>query len=145
MQVIFLSYFHMQKFQQFCSSYVVNIWSFVCKVFFFIFVLGLFLYEVYEVVLLSFDRLFVSNFFCLFKESKKIISYAPLFYSFQNPIVHWVALPSVKLDLITLPSHTSQALQPLDVACFKPFKTAFKVHRDVWTLINKGVGKEDLA
>jgi hypothetical protein len=26
------------------------------------------------------------------------------------------------LDLITLPSHTSHALQPLDVCIFKPFK-----------------------
>jgi len=28
--------------------------------------------------------------------------------------------------MITLPLHTSHALQPLDVACFKPFKIAFK-------------------
>ncbi len=30
------------------------------------------------------------------------------------------------LDMITLPSHTSHALQPLDVFCFKPFKTTFR-------------------
>jgi hypothetical protein len=30
------------------------------------------------------------------------------------------------LDMITLPSHTSHALQPLDVVCFKPFKTTFR-------------------
>jgi hypothetical protein len=30
------------------------------------------------------------------------------------------------LDMITLPSHTSHALQPLDVVCFKPFKIAFR-------------------
>ncbi len=30
------------------------------------------------------------------------------------------------LDMITLPSHTSHALQPLDVSCFNPFKTTFK-------------------
>jgi hypothetical protein len=30
------------------------------------------------------------------------------------------------LDMITLPSHTSHALQPLNVACFKPFKTTCK-------------------
>jgi len=29
-------------------------------------------------------------------------------------------------DMIILPSHTSRALQPLYVACFKPFKTAFR-------------------
>jgi hypothetical protein len=27
------------------------------------------------------------------------------------------------MDIISLPSHTSHALQPLDVSCFKPFKT----------------------
>ncbi len=30
------------------------------------------------------------------------------------------------LDMITLPSHTLQTLQPLYVSCFKPFKTTFK-------------------
>ena len=42
------------------------------------------------------------------------------------------------LDIISLPSHTSHALQPLDVSCFKPFKTAFRQIRDSWTLVNKG-------
>jgi hypothetical protein len=27
--------------------------------------------------------------------------------------------------MVTLPSHTSHAFQPLDVACLKPFKTTF--------------------
>jgi len=36
----------------------------------------------------------------------------------------------VGLDMITLPSHTSHALQPLDVSYFKPFKFAFKKERD---------------
>ncbi len=51
------------------------------------------------------------------------------------------------LDLITLPSHTSHIVQPLDVACFKPFKMVFKAYRNVWTLANKGKGarKENLA
>ncbi len=30
------------------------------------------------------------------------------------------------LDMITLHSHTSHALHPLDVSCFKPFKIVFK-------------------
>ncbi len=30
------------------------------------------------------------------------------------------------LDMITLPSHTSHALQPFVVACFKPSKIAFR-------------------
>jgi hypothetical protein len=42
------------------------------------------------------------------------------------------------LDIVSLPSHTSHALQPLDVSCFKPFKTAFREMRDSWTLVNKG-------
>jgi len=29
------------------------------------------------------------------------------------------------LYMVTLPSHTSHAFQPLDMACFKPFKTTF--------------------
>ena len=32
---------------------------------------------------------------------------------------------SIGLDLLTLPSHTSHAMEPLDVSCFKPFKQAF--------------------
>jgi hypothetical protein len=42
------------------------------------------------------------------------------------------------LDIVSLPSHTSHALQPLDVSCFKPFKIAFRQIRDSWTLLNKG-------
>jgi len=34
------------------------------------------------------------------------------------------------LDMVTLPSHTSHVLQPLDVSSFKPFKIAFKKERD---------------
>ncbi len=33
--------------------------------------------------------------------------------------------------MITLPSHTFHALQPLDVVCFKPFKTTFRKERDI--------------
>ena len=51
------------------------------------------------------------------------------------------------LDIVSLPSHTSHALQPLDIACFKPFKTAFRQIRDVWCLRNKDlpVGKQTLC
>ena len=42
------------------------------------------------------------------------------------------------LDMVTLPSHTSHTLQPLDVAVFKPFKTAFRAYRDIWTMNHKG-------
>ena len=51
------------------------------------------------------------------------------------------------LDIVSLPSHTSHALQPLDVSCFKPFKTAFRKIRDNWSLLNKGkkVQKTDLC
>ncbi len=40
------------------------------------------------------------------------------------------------LDMITLPSHTSHALHPLDVKCFKPFKFDFKKERDESMLKN---------
>ena len=36
----------------------------------------------------------------------------------------------VGLDLLTLPSHTSHWLQPLDVGVFVPFKRYFKKYRD---------------
>ena len=51
------------------------------------------------------------------------------------------------LDIVSLPSHTSHALQPLDIACFKPFKTVFRQIRDVWCLANKNepVGKQTLC
>ena len=35
------------------------------------------------------------------------------------------------LDIVTLPSHTSYALQPLDVSYFKPFKIIYKKERDL--------------
>ena len=40
------------------------------------------------------------------------------------------------LDLMTLPAHTSHALQPLDVAVFKPFKQHFREYRDFWSSRN---------
>ena len=51
------------------------------------------------------------------------------------------------VDIISLPSHTSHALQPLDVACFRSFKCAFRKQRDAWTVLNKNkkVGKQDLC
>lgn len=51
------------------------------------------------------------------------------------------------IDLITLPSHTSHAMQPLDVSLFKPFKVAFKAYRDYWTYKSAGASarKENLA
>jgi hypothetical protein len=54
---------------------------------------------------------------------------------------------AVGLHLLTLPFHCSHAMQPLDVAIFKPFKGAFRVYRDAWTLQNrdKGAQKEILA
>jgi len=51
------------------------------------------------------------------------------------------------LDLLTLPSHASHALQLLDVTCFKPFKMSFRAYRDKWTVDHKGQMpiKENLA
>ena len=42
-----------------------------------------------------------------------------------------------RLDIVSLSFYTSHALQPLDVSCFKPFKTAFRKIRDRWSLGNK--------
>jgi methionine aminopeptidase len=38
--------------------------------------------------------------------------------------------------MVTLHSHTSHALQPLDVTCFKPFNTTFKKEKNT-IMINK--------
>jgi hypothetical protein len=35
------------------------------------------------------------------------------------------------LDMITLPSHTFNVLQPLDMVCFKPFKIAFRKEKNI--------------
>ena len=53
----------------------------------------------------------------------------------------------VGLDLISLPSHTSHKLQPLDVSVFKPFKDIFRQYRDFWMsrYVNEPAGKETLA
>ena len=40
------------------------------------------------------------------------------------------------LDIVSLPFHTSHALQSLDVAYFKPFKIVFRRCRDLWSLEN---------
>jgi hypothetical protein len=50
--------------------------------------------QVLQVNLLKFDSFFFVEDFCLLKESKKILFSTPLFYSCQNPVVHWVALTS---------------------------------------------------
>ena len=51
------------------------------------------------------------------------------------------------IDMLSLPSHTSHELQPLDKACFRPFMVAFRAYRDVWLNKNSGCKclKEDLA
>ena len=51
------------------------------------------------------------------------------------------------IDMISLPSHTSHHLQPLDIACFRPFKVPFRAYRDLWNIQNSGkkCKKEDLA
>ena len=43
---------------------------------------------------------------------------------------------NVGLDLISLPSKTSHALQPLDVFVIKPFKQYLRKDRDYWTSRN---------
>jgi len=45
-------------------------------------------------------------------------------------------------NMITLPSHTFHALQSLDMARFKPFKTTFKKERNT-TMVRKNYTKLD--
>ena len=40
----------------------------------------------------------------------------------------------VGLDVLTLPSHSSHKLQPLDVGVFAPYKKAFGKYRHAWVL-----------
>ena len=42
------------------------------------------------------------------------------------------------IDMVSLPSHTSHELQPLDIFCFKPLKQAFRAYRDIWSKSNIG-------
>ena len=51
------------------------------------------------------------------------------------------------INMISLPSHTSHELQPLDKAYFRPFKVAFRAYRDLWNFTNNGrkCKKENLA
>ena len=53
----------------------------------------------------------------------------------------------IGLDLLTLLSHTSHRLQPLDVNVFRLFKCAFRGDRDAWTLHHRKqpAQKEELA
>lgn len=43
------------------------------------------------------------------------------------------------IDLLTLPTHTTHKLQPLDVSVFGPFKNYFKSERVAWMAKNPGV------
>ena len=38
------------------------------------------------------------------------------------------------VDMLSLPSHTSHDLQPLDVSYFGPFKHSFKAFRNAWKI-----------
>jgi hypothetical protein len=52
-----------------------------------------------------------------------------------------------RLDLLTPPSHTSHALQPLDVNVFKPFKQFFRQYMNFWMSrnLNEPASKDTLA
>jgi hypothetical protein len=42
-----------------------------------------------------------------------------------------VTFEAIGLDMVTLPSNTFHALQPLHVACFKPFETTFRKEKNI--------------
>jgi hypothetical protein len=65
---------------------------------------GLFMYKVCEVVLLKFDSPFCVEVFCLLKESNENLPFVPLFYSFQNLVVHRVALHLATIPWILNPN-----------------------------------------
>ncbi len=49
------------------------------------------------------------------------------------------------LDMVTLPLYTSHALQPLDVVCFKSFKTTFRREKNTTMVIRNYIDKITLA
>ena len=51
------------------------------------------------------------------------------------------------IDMLSLPLHTSHEFQPLDKACFRPFKVAFKAYKDLSNIKRSGqkCRKEDQA
>ena len=53
----------------------------------------------------------------------------------------------VGLDLLTLFSHTTHSLQPLDISIFASFKKYFKCYNYAWVMKNRGKAacKEILA
>lgn len=64
-----------------------------------------------------------------------------------NVMVGVVQEQQIGLEQITLPSHRSHALQPLDVSCCKPLYSFSTMCRNMWSHTKKGKGgqKEDLA
>ena len=52
-----------------------------------------------------------------------------------------------KNGILIIPSHISYGLEPLDVACFKSFKVAFRLYKQTWNVKNYGsrVRKQNLA
>ena len=70
----------------------------------------------------------ISNFISILKETSRIDNTNRHLLILDGHNLHvtldvvTVAMDS-RLDIISLPSHTSHALQPLDVSCFKPFKS----------------------
>jgi hypothetical protein len=48
--------------------------------------------------------------------------------------------------MVILPSHTFHAFQPLDVACFKPFKTTFRIReRDTIRVTRNYIGLDKIT
>ena len=42
------------------------------------------------------------------------------------------------VDMMSLSSHSFHEMQPLDIACFKPIKQAFRAYRNIWARSNIG-------
>lgn len=58
-----------------------------------------------------------------------------------------IVAKEVGLDIVTLLSHSSHTLQPLDISIFGAFKAYFRQHKDYWVSknLNQAIDKQTLA
>ena len=75
----------------------------------------------------------MDHFFNLLREKDMLASIHRHLLIFDGHKVHLILdmLTKAKkneIDIFTIPTHTSHGLQPLDVACFEPFKQAWSIN-----------------
>ena len=80
---------------------------------------------------------YLNHFICHTRCSKE----NKVFLILDNHEAHIAAIDLAKENgvvLLTMPPHTSHRLQPLDVCCFKPFKTTYAQAMENWMRSNTG-------